>query len=59
MMSEFGIVLFILFYGGLAALCFTAALKRVRIYSARKRKPKLTLIQGGKKEIYTQRNNLL
>jgi len=41
---------FLLIYGMLVIVCFSYAAKKFKRYINKKKKPKLTLIQGGKRE---------
>jgi hypothetical protein len=42
--------IYLLVYASLAILCFVTAFKKFKKYLKKKKQPKLTLIQGGKKE---------
>ena len=45
-----GLLVFLIVYGGFALLCFAVAIKKLKNYIKKKNKPKLILIQGGKKD---------
>lgn len=47
---DVGLILFVLFYSALMSLCFIVAYNKYKIFIAKRRKPKLVLLQGGKKE---------
>lgn len=45
-----GMIIFVGIYLGIAALCFIAAGRKLYKKLTKKKRPKLTLIQGGKKD---------
>ena len=45
-----GLILFALLYGGFLILCLVVAYRRYKALAAKARKPKLILLQGGKKD---------
>lgn len=47
---DVGMIIFVGIYLGIAALCFIAAGRKLYKKLTKKKRPKLTLIQGGKKD---------